>query len=213
MESGQQDPKKSQLIHLAILVSGQGSNMQAILEAISNKKITGIRPCVVISSRPHVPALAKAEACGVPSIYIASKKNTFESTKDDFTQQLIDCLNNYEVTPEKGLICLAGFMKILNKRFVDLYRGRLLNIHPSLLPSFPGLDAVGQALKYGVKVTGCTVHVVDEGVDTGKILKQAAVEVKEDDTHDILQARIHAQEHEMYPEAIAEFVQSKLSLQ
>lgn len=184
------------LINLAILVSGAGTNMAAIVDA----HIENAKPCVVISNRQNALALLKAQQRGIPAVYLPSKKN------EDYSQQLIECLQQHNVTPENGLICLAGFMKILDKKFVTTFKNRILNIHPSLLPAFPGLDAIGQALKAGVVTTGCTVHLVDEGVDTGPILQQASVGIDPNDSSETLAAKIHEQEHKLYPAAIEKFV-------
>ena len=205
MEDTNQSLKDVRVTHLAILVSGRGSNMEAIIA----KKIPGTKTCVVISNNSNALALSKAIHYGVPAIYIDGRKEN-NPEEGSYSRKLIDCLEKYAVTPANGLICLAGFMKILDARFIQHFKGRILNIHPSLLPAFPGRDAIGQALKYGVKITGCTVHFVDEGVDTGAIIKQASVEVAEDDTHETLEKKINMQEHRMFPEAIALFVQQKI---
>jgi phosphoribosylglycinamide formyltransferase 1 len=187
-------------VHLAIFVSGTGTNMVAILEAIGDGKIQA-KPCLVISNRKDAPALTKAQSRSIPTAYLPSKN------QEDYSQQLIDCLKKYDVTPENGLICLAGFMKILDKKFVNTFKNRILNIHPSLLPVFPGLDAIGQALKAKATKTGCTVHLVDEGVDTGPILGQAVVDIAPEDTHKTLGAKIHVQEHMLYPKVIEQFIE------
>lgn len=205
MEDTNQPLKDTRLTHLAILVSGRGSNMEAIIA----KKIPGTKTCVVISNNSNALALAKAIHYGIPAMYIDGKKES-NPEEGSYTRKLIGCLETHDVTPANGLICLAGFMKILDARFIQHFKGRILNIHPSLLPAFPGRDAIGQALNYGVRISGCTVHLVDEGVDTGAIIKQASVEVAEDDTHETLEKRINVQEHKIFPEAIALFVQQKI---
>lgn len=182
-------------VHLAILVSGEGTNMAAILDA----KIEGIRPCVVISSKPDVQALIKAQVRGIPREIIESKKKN----DPEYSPRLIECLQKYDVTPENGLICLAGFMRILDEQFIRHFKDKILNIHPSLLPHYPGLDAIGQALRAKAKVTGCTVHLVDEGVDTGTIIAQSEeIPIDEGDTPQTLQEKVHAVEHKLYPNAI-----------
>lgn len=199
------------MINLGVLVSGRGSNMEAILRKIKDGTIKNVNPSVVISNKPNARALEIAKKHGVNTIFIddGGKKGA----NWDYDKKIVDCLQENNVTPENGLICLAGFMRIISKEFVQKYRWRIMNIHPALLPSFPGLNAQKQALEYGAKVSGCTVHFVDEGVDTGPIIIQAAVEVKDDDTVDSLAARILEQEHKVYPEAVRLFAEGKLSIE
>ena len=197
------DTKKP--LHLAILVSGSGTNMAAILD----KKIDGVHPCVVISNREAAHAIQKAKDRGVPTVYIDSRKKS-NPEPGQYTKKLIACLTKHNVTPENGLICLAGFMRILDAEFVNHYRGRIINLHPSLLPSFKGIHAIGKAVEYGAKVAGCTVHFVDEGLDTGPIIKQATVPIDEDDTEETLHAKIQQEEHRIFPEAVKLFAQNRL---
>jgi phosphoribosylglycinamide formyltransferase-1 len=131
----------------------------------------------------------------------------------EYDKMLVECLYAHDVKPDNGLVCLAGFMRILSSEFVNLYRLRIMNIHPSLLPAFPGLNAQRQALEYGVKITGCTVHFIDEGVDTGPIILQRAVEVRDNDTVETLASRILEKEHEIYPLAIRLFAQNMLKVE
>lgn len=180
--------------NLAILLSGRGSNFIAIHQAIERGDLDAAIACVV-SNIPEAPGLSRAREFGLPSICIPSRG----VDRAEYDRLLIETLRPFEPV----LVCLAGFMRILTPEFVKEYRGRILNIHPSLLPAFPGLHAQRQALYYGVKVSGCTVHFVDEGVDTGPILLQRVVEVLDGDTEESLSERILRQEHEAYWRAIA----------
>lgn len=179
---------------IAILLSGRGSNFLAIHDAIARGDLNaGI--CCVVSNVPDAAGLAKAREFGLNAVSLPSRG--IERTGYD--RLLLATLRPFSPT----LVCLAGFMRILSPEFLREYAGRVMNIHPALLPSFPGLHAQRQALQYGVKVSGCTVHLVDEGVDTGPILLQRAVEVLEGDTEETLSARILKQEHDLYWRAIA----------
>jgi phosphoribosylglycinamide formyltransferase-1 len=179
---------------IAILLSGRGSNFIAIYNAIVRGDLQA-EICCVISNVPEAAGLASARQFGIPAISLPSR-GVERSTYD---RNLLATLRPFH----PDLICLAGFMRILSSEFLREYSGRTLNIHPALLPAFPGLHAQRQALAYGVRVSGCTVHLVDEGVDTGPILLQKAVEVLEGDTEESLSARILAQEHQLYWRAIA----------
>ena len=179
---------------LGILISGRGSNMQAILDATRQGELDA-RVGIVVSNVASAPGLARAQEAGVPTTVIDHKAF---SSREAFDRAVIDELQRREV----DLVCLAGFMRLLSPLFVRAFPGRILNIHPSLLPSFPGLDAQRQALEHGVKVTGCTVHIVDEELDHGPIVLQTAVPVREDDTEETLSDRILAEEHRTYPRAI-----------
>jgi len=179
---------------LGILISGRGSNMQAILDAIRQGELDA-RVGVVVSNVASAPGLARAQEAGVPTVVIDHKEF---SSREAFDRAVVDELQKREV----DLVCLAGFMRLLSPLFVRAFPGRILNIHPSLLPSFPGLDAQRQALEHGVKVTGCTVHIVDEELDHGPIVLQTAVPVREDDTEETLTSRILEEEHHAYPRAI-----------
>jgi phosphoribosylglycinamide formyltransferase-1 len=179
---------------LGILISGRGSNMQAILDAIRQGELDA-RVGIVVSNVASAAGLARAQEAGVPTTVIDHKRF---SSREAFDQAVVDELQKREV----DLVCLAGFMRLLSPLFVRAFPGRILNIHPSLLPSFPGLDAQRQALEHGVKVTGCTVHIVDEELDHGPIVLQTAVPVREDDTEETLSDRILAEEHRAYPRAI-----------
>jgi len=184
--------------------------MEAILNRIKDGTIRNVKPAVVISNKADARALEIARQRGVDSVFIDDEEK--KGTNWDYDKKIDKCLKDHDVTHENGLICLAGFMRILSKELVHRYRGRILNIHPSLLPSFKGLNAQKQALEYGVKITGCTVHFIDEEVDTGPIIIQVPVEVKENDTPDTLAARILEYEHKIYPEAVRLFAAGKLSV-
>ncbi len=198
-------------INLAILVSGRGSNMEAILKSIRDGMIKGVVPKVVISNKPNVRALDVARQYGVDTIVIDD--NGRKGADWEYDKRIVESLKEYDVRPDNGLVCLAGFMRIMSREFVQLYRWRIMNIHPSLLPAFPGLNAQRQALEYGVKVTGCTVHFVDEGVDTGPIILQEAVEVKDDDDAESLAGRILEKEHMIYPRAVQLFAEGRLRIE
>jgi phosphoribosylglycinamide formyltransferase-1 len=195
------------MINLGILISGRGSNMNAILSAIQRHIIKNVKPSIVISNKMNAPGLRIAlERFKVPVKVILS--NGLKGW--DYDRQIASVLCEYGVTPTSGLICLAGFMHIVSPEFVKRYNMRIMNIHPSLLPTFPGLHAQKQAIEYGVKVSGCTVHFVDEGVDSGPIIAQKAVPVFDSDTEEILSLRILRQEHKLYPKSIKLFAEGKI---
>jgi phosphoribosylglycinamide formyltransferase-1 len=178
---------------LAILLSGRGSNFETIADRIV-KGFLEAEVAVVISNRPEARGLAVARDRGIHAVVIPSKGLDREA----YDRSLLEELRKYDV----DLVCLAGYMRILSAGFVREFPHRILNIHPSLLPAFPGLDAQHQALEYGVKLSGCTVHFVDEYLDAGPVLLQAAVPVYDDDTEESLSARILKEEHRIYSEAI-----------
>ncbi|HZS50792.1 MAG TPA: phosphoribosylglycinamide formyltransferase [Bryobacterales bacterium] len=178
---------------LGILLSGRGSNF----EAIADNAAAGVIPAqiaIVISNNPNAAGLEKARARGIPAAAIPSKG----MEREPYDRLVAAELQKRQV----DLVCLAGFMRLLSAWFVRQYPSRILNIHPALLPAFPGLEAQKQALEHGVKISGCTVHFVDEFLDAGPIIAQAAVEVRDDDTEETLSARILAEEHRIYTEAI-----------
>jgi len=179
---------------LGILLSGRGSNFLAIAVSISAGRIPNTEIAVVISNKPYAPGIVAAEERGLNTHVIQSKG----LSRAEHDQQIVACLREHNV----DLVCLAGYMRLLSPEFIAAYSQRILNIHPSLLPAFPGLDAQRQALEYGVKVTGCTVHFVDEELDHGAIIAQKTVPVLPDDNEEILSARILEQEHICYIEAI-----------
>lgn len=192
-----------------MLISGRGSNMKAILSEIKAGKIKNVRPSVVISNNPDASGLRVAsETFRIPIKVVLSN-----ATKGwDYDQRIVSVLNEHEVTPKSGLVCLAGFMRIISPEFVRLYKHRIMNIHPGLLPSFPGLHAQKQAIEYGVKVAGCTVHFVDEGVDSGPIILQKAVGVLDSDSEETLSSRILREEHKLYPLSVKLFVEGKIEV-
>jgi len=189
---------------LGVLASGRGSNLQAILEACARPDFPA-RVVVVVADRERAPALEHARQHRVPAIWLNPKDFGDRAAYDEALRRLLD---EHRV----GLVCLAGFMRILTPGLVRAYAGRIVNVHPSLLPAFPGLAAQRQALEHGVRVAGATVHFVDDGVDTGPIILQASVPVHPDDTEETLSARILLEEHRLYPEAIRLFAEGRLTL-
>ena len=185
-------------VRLGILLSGRGSNLLAIAESIRAGRLKGAEIAVVISNISEAPGLAKARELGLPTAVVESRGRKREEHDAD----VIACLKGHGVE----LVCLAGYMRLLSKEFVAAFRNHILNIHPSLLPAFPGLDAQAAAFNYGVKVTGCTVHFVDEELDHGAIVVQRAIPVLETDDARTLAERILKEEHEAYTEAIARVV-------
>ena len=180
---------------LGILISGRGSNFLALAEAIAQGRLPGVAIAVVISNRADAPGIAAARNAGFPAEVIAARGRP----RAEHDADIIASLRAHQV----DLVCLAGYMRLLSAEFIRAFPQRILNIHPSLLPAFPGLDAQGQALAYGVMVAGCTVHFVDEQLDHGVIILQKTVPVLADDDDAALSARILAQEHVAYAEAIA----------
>lgn len=181
--------------------------MESILKSIKKKKIP-INPAVVISNKPDAKGLKIAQKLGVNIEVVESKG--FKGNRAEYDKQIISVLTKYGVTPRNGLVCLAGFMRIISPEFVKKYKNRIINMHPALLPSFPGLDAQKQALEYGAKYSGCTVHFVDAGMDTGPVIIQSVVKVKENDTEKSLSKRILKEEHRIYPEAVNLFARKKI---
>lgn len=197
------------MLNLAILISGRGSNMEYILKSIKRKRIP-INPTVVISNKPNAKGLKIAEKLGINTVIIESKG--FKGSRLDYDKKIIATLKQHGVTPKNGLVCLAGFMRIISPQFIRKYKNRIMNIHPALLPAFPGLDVQKQAVEYGVKFSGCTVHFVDEGVDTGPIIIQSVVRIKNRDTSETLAKRILKEEHKIYPEAVRLFAKKKIRI-
>ena len=183
--------------------------MESILKAIKKQKIP-INPAVVISNKPSAEGLAIAKKMGIQTKVIDSSK--YKGKRLQFDKEIISILREYKVTPTNGLVCLAGFMRIISPYFIKEYKNKILNIHPALLPAFPGLDAQKQAMKFGAKYSGCTVHFVDEGVDTGPIIIQEIVKISNNDTEKTLTKKILAKEHEIYPKAVELFAKKKLSI-
>lgn len=191
-------------LRLGVLASGSGSNLQAIIDNIES----GNLPCeiaVVISDKPDAIAFKRAERHGIKTEAVQS--NSFRN-REAFDTELVRVLNSYKV----DLVVLAGFMRVVTKVLINAFPMRIMNIHPSLLPSFPGLHVQKKAIEYGAKFSGCTVHFVDEGVDTGPIIIQAVVPVLDDDTEETLSARILKEEHRIYPYAIRLFAEGRLEV-
>lgn len=182
-------------MRLAVFASGRGSNFRALLEASREGRLPQAEFVVLVSDKPDAKALDIAREFGVKALHVSPRN--FES-RDAYEQEILRHLRQLKV---EG-ICLAGYMRLVGKSILRAFPNRILNIHPALLPSFPGTHGHRDALAYGVKVSGCTVHFVDEGVDTGPIIVQRSVEVLDDDTEETLAARILIQEHQAYPEAV-----------
>jgi len=193
------------VIRIAVLVSGRGSNLQAIIDSIENKYLRA-QISVVISDIGDAYALIRARTHGINAVHIDPAKF---ASKGLYEGEILRVLDSHNVQ----LVLLAGYMKILGKTLLTAHKNRILNIHPALLPAFPGLHAQEQAFKHGVKVAGCTVHFVDEELDGGPIILQKCVEVREDDTAQTLADRILEQEHKIYPEAVKLFVENKLRIE
>ena len=182
-------------VKLGVLISGRGSNMLALADAARDGRIPGAEIAIVVSDRPDAAGLAHARERGIETLAVPRRGRA----REEHEAEIIAALR------ERGasLVCLAGFMRLLSPAFVAAFRGRILNIHPSLLPAFPGLDAQRQAVEHGVKVSGCTVHFVDETLDGGPIVVQRVVPVSDSDTPETLAARILVEEHKAYAEAVA----------
>ena len=190
---------------IAVLVSGSGSNLQALIDQLHRDTTCDVEISVVISDRKTAYALTRARQAGIPTHVIRLRDFPNRNAFDAEISRVID---NYEAE----LIVLAGFMKVLQPQFVQKYRNRTVNIHPSLLPAFPGKHPVSNALAYGVKVSGTTVHFIDEGLDTGPIIAQAPVPVYDDDNTESLLARIQIEEHKIFPKVVKWYVEGKLEV-
>ncbi len=183
---------------IGILISGRGSNMVALVDAVQSGEISDSNVAVVIGDKADAVGLAKANERGVETIVIERNGRT----REEHDEEIISELRNRGVE----LVCLAGYMRLLSPAFIKAFPDRIINIHPSLLPAFPGLDAQKQALDHGIKVTGCTVHFVDEHLDNGPVILQKEVEVRDGDTVETLSARILDQEHKLYVEAVNKLI-------
>ena len=183
--------------------------MESILKSIKTKKIP-INPAIVISNKIDAKGLMIAKKMGV-NVEIIESKN-FKGTRAEFDEKIMNTLVKYGVTPRNGLVCLAGFMRIISPEFVKKYKNKIINIHPALLPAFPGLNSQKQALDYGAKYSGCTVHFVDAGMDTGAVIIQAIVEIKNKDTEKSLSKKILKEEHRIYPQAVNLFARKKIKV-
>src|ERR1700732_2391736 len=189
---------------IGVLLSGRGSNFQALADSIASSLIPNAEIAIVISNREGAPGLDRAKSRGIATRVIPSKGLEREA----YDRQVVAVLHEHKV----DLVCLAGYMRLLSPFFVASFPNRILNIHPSLLPSFPGLESQRQALEYGVKFAGCTVHFVDENLDAGPIVLQATVRVLDDDTEATLSARILAEEHRIYTEAVRLVLEGKYKI-
>ena len=183
--------------------------MESILKAIKKQRIP-ISPAVVISNRPNARGLEIAKRLGVRTEIIDSRN--YKGKRLQYDKKVISVLKKYKVTPTNGLVCLAGFMRIISPYFIKEYKNKILNIHPAILPAFPGLDAQKQAIEFGAKFSGCTVHFVDEGVDTGPIIIQEIVKISDKDTEKTLSKKILKKEHEIYPKAVTLFAKKKIHI-
>ena len=183
--------------------------MESILKAIKKQKIP-IKPSIVISNKANAKGLKIAQKLGVKTLLIDSKD--YKNKRTEYDKKIIHELEKNGVTTKNGLVCLAGFMRIISPYFIKKYKNRILNIHPALLPAYPGLNAQKQAIQNGAKFSGCTVHFVDEGVDSGPIIIQSVVKVTNNDTEKTLSKKIQAKEHKIYPEAVNLFARKKIRL-
>ncbi len=203
--SSESDRKTKGPLKIGVLVSGSGSNLQSLIDRCADGTVPGRVVCV-ISNVATAFGLERARRHGIPALHLDHR---LFSCREAYDEALVNALREYEVE----LVCLAGFMRIITPLLIDAFPNAIMNIHPALLPSFPGLHAQRQAVEHGVKMAGCTVHFVDRGTDTGPIICQAAVPVEEGDTEDTLSARILVQEHRMYPLAVKFFAEGRLTVQ
>lgn len=183
--------------------------MKAILKAIRKDNIP-INPVIVISNKADAGGLQIAKKLRVKTEVIESRG--IKGGSWEYDKKIVSVLEKNNITPKNSLICLAGFMRIMSPEFIRHFKGRIMNIHPAILPSFPGLHSQKQAIEYGVKYSGCTVHFVDEGIDTGPIIMQAVIKIKKDDTEETLSKRILAKEHKIYCEAVRLFAEGKIKI-
>jgi phosphoribosylglycinamide formyltransferase-1 len=189
---------------IGVLLSGRGSNFEALADSVAAGRIPGAEIAVVVSNREGAPGIEKARERAIAARVIPSKG----LEREVYDRQVVGALHEHKV----DLVCLAGYMRLLSPFFVASFPNRILNIHPSLLPSFPGLESQRQALEYGVKFAGCTVHFVDENLDAGPIVLQATAPVRDDDTEETLSARILAEEHRIYTEAVRIVLEGKYKI-
>jgi phosphoribosylglycinamide formyltransferase-1 len=204
VDAGQENSMNKKL-RLGVLASGGGTNLQAIIDRCREGKLAA-EVVLVLSNKPQAGALQRARSCGIPAVVVDHRHCP---DREAFDRRMVDALRQAEV----DLVILAGFMRILTPVFLSAFPQRIMNIHPGLLPAFPGIDAQRQALEYGVKLAGCTVHFVDPGVDTGPIIIQAAVPVLDDDDESSLARRILEQEHRIYPRAIQLYAEGRLRIE
>ncbi len=194
---------ESKEFSIAVLVSGRGTNLQAIIDSMERDELAGARISLVLTDVEDAYALERARKHNIDALYLNPK---MFSGRKEYDRAIVERLQKRSI----DLVCLAGFMRILGKQFIEAYSGRIINIHPSLLPAFPGLHPQRQALDYGVKQSGCTVHFVDESVDGGAIILQSVVDIADGDNVDSLSRRILEQEHHIYPKAIRLIVENRL---
>lgn len=191
-------------LRVGVLASGRGSNLQAIIDACATGEVPAV-VTVVVSDRAGAYALDRARQHGIPAVHI---NPSYYGTKEEYERRIVLEMREYGV----DLVCLAGYMRLVGRVLLDSFPGSIMNIHPALLPSFKGLHGQRQAVEYGVKISGCTVHFVDDGMDTGPIIIQAAVPVLDGDSEEDLSARILEQEHIIYPEAVKLFAAGRLRI-
>jgi phosphoribosylglycinamide formyltransferase-1 len=192
-------------IRIAVFASGSGSNFQAIVDAIKVGKLDA-RIELLVCDKPNAKVVTRAEEAGVPVFAFRPKEYT---SREEYESEILDMLTDQKI----DLIVLAGYMRMITDKLVKPFYGKMINVHPSLLPSFPGIDAIGQALEHGVKVTGVTVHFVDGGMDTGPIIAQEAVSIEENDSESTLAPRIHQAEHDLYPRMIQMISEGRVKLE
>jgi phosphoribosylglycinamide formyltransferase 1 len=201
--------KRTDALRVAVLASGRGSNLQAVIDAIEAGTVDS-KIVAVISNKKDAPALDRARRQGLSGLFIDPKPYAGRpDSREAYDRELLNVLQQHDVE----LVLLAGYMKIVTRILVEAFANRMMNIHPSLLPSFPGLDVQKKAIEWGCKLSGCTVHFVTEGVDEGPIILQAAVPILDDDTPDTLAARILDQEHKIYPRAVQLFAEGRLRVE
>lgn len=196
---------------IGVLVSGRGSNLEAILDAVDNKYITKGQVRIVISNKPGVGALEIAKKHHVQTVVLEDKG--LGKIDEEYDRKTIAILESHRVNSREGLVVLAGYFRILSPFFVEKYHNRIMNVHPALLPAFPGLEPQRKALEHGVKIAGATVHFAAKDVDSGPIILQAHVPIRDDDTVESLSDRILRQEHRLYPEAIRLFTEDRLKVE
>jgi phosphoribosylglycinamide formyltransferase 1 len=201
--------KRTDALRVAVLASGRGSNLQAVIDAIEAGRVQA-NIVTVISNKKEAPALVRARRHGLSDLFVDPKPYAGRpDSREAYDRELLDVLRRHDVE----LVLLAGYMKIVTTVLVEAFANRMMNIHPSLLPSFPGLDVQKKAIEWGCKLAGCTVHFVTEGIDEGPIILQAAVPILDDDTPDTLAARILEQEHKIYPRAVQLFAEGRLRVE
>ena len=201
--------KRTDALRVAVLASGRGSNLQAVIDAIDAGTLQA-KIVAVISNKQEAPALERARQHGLPGLFVDPKPYAGRpDSREAYDRELLDVLRRHDVE----LVLLAGYMKIVTTVLVEAFADRMMNIHPSLLPSFPGLDVQKKAIEWGCKLAGCTVHFVTEGVDEGPIILQAAVPILDEDTPNTLAARILEQEHKIYPRAVQLFAEGRLRIE